>query len=133
MQETIRKNKIIGSRCFSNYFWTFFLSIGGISFLLAGLSSYIKINLLPFTNSMQLVFIPQGLVMMFYGTFSLGISLYILFTVFLDIGGGYNEYNRVENLVKIVRKGFPGRTRTCYVPVHCPYAIHILYCAGEFS
>ena len=49
--------------------------------------------------------------MMFYGTLSLGVSVYILVTVLLDIGGGYNEYNRVENLVKIVRKGFPGRNR----------------------
>jgi len=35
MQKTIRKSKIIGSRCFSNYFWTFFLSIGGISFFIS--------------------------------------------------------------------------------------------------
>ena len=49
--------------------------------------------------------------MMFYGTLSFGISMYIITTVFLDIGGGYNEYNRIENLVKIVRKGFPGKNR----------------------
>jgi hypothetical protein len=52
---------------------------------------------------------------MFYGTFSLGISLYILFTVLLDIGGGYNEYNKLENLVKIVRKGFPGKNREIFL------------------
>merc|ERR1712115_117722 len=85
------------------------LFLGGIGFLLAGISSYLKINLLPFTNSTELVFIPQGLVMMFYGTLSFGISVYIITTVLLDIGGGYNEYNRIENLVKIVRKGFPGK------------------------
>jgi len=111
MQEQIRRNKIIGSRRFSNYFWIFFLSIGGISFLLAGLSTYLKINLLPFTNTTELVFIPQGLVMMFYGTLSLSFSIYILIMVILDIGSGYNEFNKLENLVKIVRKGFPGRNR----------------------
>jgi len=111
MENEIRQNIIVGSRRFSNYFWSFFLFFGGISFLLAGMSSYFKVNLLPFTNSTELVFIPQGLVMMFYGTLSLGVSIYILITVLLDIGGGYNEYNRVENLVKIVRKGFPGRNR----------------------
>jgi hypothetical protein len=42
---------------------------------------------------------------------SFGISVYIVATVLLDIGGGYNEYNRIENLVKIVRKGFPGKNR----------------------
>ena len=111
MEPTIRQDTIIGSRRFSNYFWSFFLSIGGLGFLLAGLSSYFKINLLPFTNTTELVFIPQGLVMVFYGTLSLGISLYIISTVVLDIGSGYNEYNKIENLVKIVRKGFPGKNR----------------------
>jgi hypothetical protein len=111
MENKIRQDKIIGSRRFSNYFWSVFLLFGGIGFLLAGLSSYYKINLLPFTNPTELIFIPQGLVMMFYGTLSFGISIYILITIILDIGSGYNEYNKVENLVKIVRKGFPGRNR----------------------
>jgi hypothetical protein len=111
MQKEIRQDKIVGSRRFSNYFWSFFLLVGGIGFLLAGLSSYFKINLLPFANPTELIFIPQGLVMMFYGTLSLSISLYIIFTLVLNIGSGYNEYNKVENLVKIVRKGFPGKNR----------------------
>ena len=111
MKNEIRRDKIVGSRRFSNYFWSVFLCFGGIGFLLAGLSSYFQINLLSFTNSSNLVFIPQGLVMMFYGTLSLGISIYISLTVFLDIGSGYNEYNRIESLVKIVRKGFPGKNR----------------------
>ncbi len=111
MQEQIRQDIIVGSRLFSNYFWGIFLAIGGISFLLAGLSSYFKINLLPFANPTELVFIPQGVVMMFYGTLSLSLSIYINATIFWDIGSGYNEYNKLENLVKIVRKGFPGKNR----------------------
>jgi len=111
MQNEIRRDEITGSRRFSNYFWSVALFLGGIGFLLAGISSYLKINLLPFTDTTELVFIPQGLVMMFYGTLSFGISVYIITTVLLDIGGGYNEYNRIESLVKIVRKGFPGRNR----------------------
>lgn len=111
MQNEIRQDKIVGSRRFSNYFWSLILFIGGLGFLLAGLSSYLKINLLPFTNPMELVFIPQGLAMMFYGTLSLAISFYLTLTIFLDIGSGYNEYNKIESLVKIIRKGFPGKNR----------------------
>lgn len=111
MEEEILKDVILGSRRFSNYFWAIFLFLGGISFLLAGLSSYFNTNFLPFSNPSELTFIPQGLLMIFYGTLSLGISTYIIFTIMLDIGGGYNEYNKFENLVKIVRKGFPGKTR----------------------
>ena len=111
MEEQIRQDKIIGSRRFSNYFWSIFLFLGGLGFLLAGISSYFNINFLPFSNPRELIFVPQGLVMMFYGTLSLGISIYIIFTILFDIGGGYNEYNKLENLVRIVRKGFPGKTR----------------------
>ncbi len=111
MDESIRKNKIIGSRRFSNYFWILFLLAGGFGFLFAGLSSYLKINLLPFANSTELSFMPQGLTMIFYGALSLSFSIYIMLMVIWDIGGGYNEYNKIENLVKIVRKGFPGKNR----------------------
>ena len=111
MQDQIRQEKIIGSRRFSNYFWAVLLLIGGLLFLLAGISSYLKINLVPFANTTKLVFIPQGIVMMFYGTLSFGLSLYIITTLFWDIGSGYNEYNKIESLVKVVRKGFPGQNR----------------------
>nr|UPO65193.1 photosystem I assembly protein Ycf4 [Coscinodiscus granii] len=111
MQNNIRQDKIIGSRRFSNYFWTVFLFIGGSGFLLAGLSSYLQINLLPFTKPTELIFIPQGIIMIFYGTLSLFLAISILLTLIWDIGSGYNEYNKVENLVKIIRKGFPGKNR----------------------
>ena len=95
MQDQIRQDKIVGSRRFSNYFWAILLLIGGLTFLLAGVSSYLKIKLLPFVNTTELVFIPQGIVMMFYGTLSFGLSLYIIATLFWDIGSGYNEYNKI--------------------------------------
>ena len=111
MQDQIRQDKIVGSRRFSNYSWAILLLVGGLMFLLAGVSSYLKIKLLPFVNTTELVFIPQGIVMMFYGTLSFGLSLYIIATLFWDIGSGYNEYNKIESLVKVVRKGFPGKNR----------------------
>lgn len=111
MQQDIRQDKIIGSRRLSNYFWSFFLLLGGLGFLLAGISSYFKISLLPFANVTELGFIPQGVVMIFYGTLSLSLSIYILLTVLLDVGSGYNEFNKRESLVKLVRNGFPGKNR----------------------
>lgn len=111
MINQVRQDKIVGSRRFSNYFWAFFLCFGGVGFIIAGISSYFNINFLPFSNAKELVFIPQGLIMTFYGTLSFGLSCYIIFTLILDIGGGYNEYNKIENVVKIVRKGFPGENR----------------------
>ena len=132
MEENIRQDNIVGSRRFSNYFWGAFLAIGGISFLLAGLSSYFKVNLLPFANPTELVFIPQGVVMMFYGALSLSLSLYIGATILWDIGSGYNEYNKLENLIKIVRRGFPGKNREILLtyPVTSVQAIGIKISEG---
>ena len=52
----IRRDIIIGSKRFSNYFWSVLLLLGGLGFLLAGFSSYLKISLLPFANPTELVF-----------------------------------------------------------------------------
>ena len=115
MEKTTRQDIIIGSRRFSNYLWAILLFFGGIGFLLSGISSYLKTNLLPFSNPSAIIFIPQGITMIFYGTLSFGISLYLFFTIFFDIGSGYNEYNKKDNFIKIVRKGFPGKNRQIFL------------------
>lgn len=107
----IKRDIIVGSKRVSNYFWTFILFIGGLGFLLAGFSSYLKTNLLPFANPTELVFIPQGIVITFYGVVAISLSLYIALTIIWDIGSGYNEFNKVDELVRITRKGFPGKNR----------------------
>lgn len=107
----IRRDIIIGSKRVSNYFWALILFMGGLGFLLAGFSSFLKINLLPFANPTELVFIPQGIVITFYGVLAISLSLYITLTIIWDIGSGYNEFNKVDELVRITRKGFPGKNR----------------------
>jgi len=107
----IKRDIIIGSRRISNYFWTAVLFTGGLAFLLIGISSYYQKNFLPFLNSLELSFLPQGLVMTFYGVIGLSLSLYIGITIFWDIGSGYNEYDKQTELVRIVRRGFPGKNR----------------------
>ncbi|GAA6616752.1 photosystem I assembly protein Ycf4 [Scytonema sp. NUACC26] len=103
--------KVLGSRRFSNYWWATVVSIGSVGFLLAGISSYLKVNLLLVTDPTQLVFYPQGLVMGLYGSAGLLLSLYLWLTVLWDIGGGYNDFNRETGKVKIFRWGFPGKNR----------------------
>ena len=107
----VRRDIIVGSKRLSNYFWAIVLFLGGTGFLLAGFSSYFKVNLLPFANPTELVFIPQGIVMTFYGVVAICLSLYITLTIFWDIGGGYNEFNKADDLIRIARNGFPGKNR----------------------
>lgn len=110
-EEEVLKRAVLGSRRFSNYWWATVLTLGGIGFLLAGLSSYLKINLLPFADPTQLIFIPQGIVMGFYGTAALALAIYLWLIISWDVGGGYNEFNKVSGKARIVRSGFPGKNR----------------------
>ena len=107
----VRRDIIVGSKRLSNYFWAIVLFLGGTGFLLAGFSSYFKVNLLPFANPTELVFIPQGIVMTFYGVVAICLGLYITLTIIWDIGGGYNEFNKTDDLIRIARNGFPGKNR----------------------
>ena len=73
----INKDFIKGSRRISNYFWIVLLYTGGLGFFLAGLSSYFKKNLIPFTDVSDLIFIPQGILLLFYGTLAILVSTFI--------------------------------------------------------
>ena len=106
-----RYDLILGSRRFSNYLWTMLSLIGGGGFLLAGLSSYLGTKLLPFGNTAEIVFIPQGIVMTFYGTIGILLSLFLLLNISLNIGGGYNSYDKKTGIIQIFRLGFPGKRR----------------------
>ncbi|MGF1570717.1 MAG: photosystem I assembly protein Ycf4 [Nodosilinea sp.] len=105
------KRTVLGARRLSNLFWAVVLTLGGAGFLLAGLSSYLGVNLLPFADPTQLIFIPQGIAMGFYGVVALALATYLWLIVSLDVGGGYNEFNKTVNRVRIVRSGFFGKTR----------------------
>lgn len=109
--EMIRRYSVMGSRRFSNYWWATTILLGGIGFLLTGFSSYLSRNLLPFFTNNTVVFFPQGLVMCFYGTLGIIFSTYLWLTIFWDVGGGFNEFNKKEGRVRIFRWGFPGKNR----------------------
>ncbi len=102
---------VLGSRRLSNYFWAIVVSIGGGGFLLAGLSSYFQVNLLPISNPIDLAFFPQGAALTFYGVAGTLLALYLWLAILLDIGGGYNKFDRTEGEITIFRNGFPGKNR----------------------
>ena len=102
---------VLGSRRFSNYWWATVVTLGATGFVLAAVSSYLKVNLLIVTDPTQLVFVPQGLVMGLYGAAGLLLALYQWLVILWDVGGGYNEFNQETDTIKIVRNGFPGKNR----------------------
>ena len=107
----VLRQEILGSRRLSNYWWGTVAALGGIGFLLAGLSSFLKVNLLVVSDPTGLQFIPQGIALLFYGVAGSLVGLYLWLTVFWNVGGGYNEFNKDTGKIKIFRWGFPGKNR----------------------
>ena len=115
MNNNILKDNIIGARNFRSFFIMLILCLAGLGFFLAVLSSYLKINLLILSDTSEIIFIPQGIAMLFYGTGALGIAIYIFLTIIWNVGSGYNEFSKLENIVRIIRIGFPGKNRTIFL------------------
>nr|YP_010618869.1 photosystem I assembly protein Ycf4 [Deltalsia parasitica]WAX02882.1 photosystem I assembly protein Ycf4 [Deltalsia parasitica] len=109
----IKKDKILGSRRFSNYWWAATILVGGISFFLIGIESYVKLysNNFSFFDDHNILFLPQGAVMTFYGMTGVLTSLFLWYTIFCDVGSGYNEFNQQTGFITIFRLGFPGKNR----------------------
>ena len=107
----VKTDYILGSRRLSNYWWATIILLGGIGFLLVGLSSYLNIGLFPFIELSDIKFIPQGIIMIFYGTIAVCLSLFLWLTIIWNVGAGYNEYNSSKGIITIFRFGFPGKNR----------------------
>jgi len=114
-EDGVLKDQIIGARNFGSFFFMIILFFAGLGFFLAGLSSYWKINLLRITDTTNLEFIPQGIAMLFYGTIALGLAVYFFLSFFWNVGSGYNEFSKKDNVVRIVRRGFPGKNRNLFL------------------
>nr|YP_010158900.1 photosystem I assembly protein Ycf4 [Alysicarpus vaginalis]QRG31179.1 photosystem I assembly protein Ycf4 [Alysicarpus vaginalis] len=105
------------SRNLSSYFWAFTFFLGSYGFISVSVFSYCglgflvlseKIGYFPFLpDAIYFPFIPQGFTMGFYGIVGLLFSLYLWFIIFVDIGGGYDMFDKNEKKVEFVRWGFP--------------------------
>ncbi len=111
LQEPIIRYQVPGARRLSNYVWGFILSLGGLGFLLTGMSSYFNFQIFSFFNSPNIQFFPQGLVMCFYGLVGSLLGLYIWLIILWNLGEGFNEFNLETGQVRIFRWGFPGKNR----------------------
>lgn len=115
MNDSVIKENIVGSRNLSSFIITTILFFAGLGFFLAGLSSYLQINLLKITDTSEITFIPQGITLLFYGTGGLGLAIYLCLTIIWNIGSGYNEFSKEDNIVRIIRLGFPGKNRKIFL------------------
>ncbi|MEM6446636.1 MAG: photosystem I assembly protein Ycf4 [Cyanobacteria bacterium J06642_2] len=111
-EQTYLRYEVTGSRRPSTVFWALALTGGGLGFGLAGLSSWTGTNLLPFGQPTALMFIPQGIAMLFYGVAGTLVGAYQWLSLLWNLGGGYNEFDRGTGKATITRQGFPGKNRS---------------------
>jgi hypothetical protein len=90
----------------SNYLVAAAVSIGGVGFLLASLSSFLGRDLLPLGHPAALIFVPQGLVMGLYSLAAALLAAYLWFVIGVDVGAGSNRFDKTAGLVTITRRGF---------------------------
>ena len=111
--EFVYTSIVIGSRTIANMCWACLLLLGTSGFLITGITSYLGQEILILGNIPYNVvgFIPQGLVMSFYGTAGFFLSTYLWWTILFNVGSGYNEFDNQSGIISIFRWGFPGENR----------------------
>jgi hypothetical protein len=112
-QVLIRRYMIIGERRISNYWWALVISFGSIGFLFTGITAYFatSTNGNAILNNQIVPFFPQGLLMSFYGSLGVLLSLYWWFLIYWNVGGGFNEFNKKDGFIRVFRWGYPGKNR----------------------
>ena len=103
--DLVLEQKIKGSRKISNYLVASMLSVGGLGFLLASLSSYLGRDFLPLGNPSTLIFVPQGLVMGLYGVAAFLLALYFWRIISIDYGSGVNRFDKNKGVLSLSRRG----------------------------
>lgn len=107
--ETKFKEYILETDKLIKYILNLIILTGSLGFLIVGISSYIKYNLLIFLKADQIIFFPQGLTMCFYGFFGTIISINQTKILLTNVGEGYNEFDKEKDIMKIYRKGLNGK------------------------
>jgi len=104
----VRRDSIVGTRKIENYLWALILLVGGIRF--------ITVNSVSDSTGFEIT-VAQQLVMGLYGYIAVYTSFYLVCSMFWNVGAGYNEYNKEQQLLKITRWGFPGKNRRIHIEI----------------
>lgn len=108
INKNIFREKIYETDKIIKYAFNISILLGACGFLIVGISSYIGNDIIFFLKSDQIIFFPQGLTMCLYGIAGVIIGINQLRVIILEIGEGYNEFNKDKNTMTIFRKGAKG-------------------------
>ncbi len=104
LSSELLEQSVKGSRRGANYLVGVMVTIGGIGFLLASLSSYFGQDFLPLGHPGSFIFVPQGLIMGLYGIAAFLLALYLWTLVLVDFGAGSNIFNKEVGTLSVSRR-----------------------------
>ena len=107
--DEVLEQPVLGSRRLSNVLVALAVSLGGLGFVIASLSSRLGRNLVPLFSAGDLPWLPQGLVMGLYGVAAVLLATYLWTVISLDLGGGSNRFDKRTGLAVISRQGLRQR------------------------
>jgi hypothetical protein len=122
--DAVLEQPVLGSRRLSNVLVAAAVSLGGVGFLLTSASSRFGRDLLPVGHPAELVWVPQGLVMGFYGLAAVLLASYLWTVIAIDVGSGSNRFDRVAGEALISRQGFRQRIEVA-VPLRDIQAVKV--------
>lgn len=105
IDEEILVEKITEKDKLIKYGFNIIMLLGAVSFLIVGISSYINYNLIFFLKADSIIFFPQGITMCLYGIAGTILSINQFRILLLNVGEGYNEFNKKNGNMTIFRKG----------------------------
>ena len=105
MAAELLEQPVLGSRRLSNVLVAVMVTIGGVGFLFASLSSYLGRDLLPLGHPAGLVFVPQGLVMGLYSIAAALLATYLWAVIAIDVGSGSNRFDKQAGVTPPPRRG----------------------------
>jgi len=105
LNENILFEKIEETDKTIKYIINIIMFLGSLGFTITGISSYLNKDILPFLEVRNIIFFPQGLTMLIYGTLGLIFSINQFRILLLKIGEGYNEFNKINGTMTLFRKG----------------------------
>nr|YP_010565854.1 photosystem I assembly protein Ycf4 [Medicago turbinata]UZC30458.1 photosystem I assembly protein Ycf4 [Medicago turbinata] len=100
------------------FFWASLTLLASLGVLYVSVSSYYGRHFCSLISSEFVIpFLPQGVTLSFYGIAGLFLSLHWWVLIFLNVGGGYNFFDKKNRMVCFFRYGFPGKYRRIFLQV----------------
>lgn len=97
--ESILQEKISEPNKVIKYIFNSIILLGAAGFLVVGISSYLRFNIISFLNADEIIFFPQGITMCFYGILGIILSINQFLILNWKIGEGYNEFNKETGMM----------------------------------